>query len=368
MDLIDLTVTLAISQLTMLGLSFLVLQRCKLASLMSLFSFCLVAYLLGRLTMLPDNEFIDYSLARLSTVRPLVLWLIAFYLFVDGGKVSTSIWILMAVFVLARAIGVPLYDPSAEWSNFWFNVIYFIPQLILLGFSIHCVYLAVVGYRIDLMEQRRRIRLLFVFGMGILTVVMVGNSFFSFVDPFLNQISLFAINPLPNFVFPLYIFVLTLGINLTISRFGVDAFTLQTKSGMRSANRRFRNPAHKKQHMALLSNLENAMERDKLYQKSGLSIVRLAEALSIHEYQLRQLINQELHYRNFNQFLNHYRIIDSCERLLDSAEYEQSIATVALDVGFSSLSSFNKAFKEIKGITPSAFRQSGGSERGALTG
>ena len=117
-----------------------------------------------------------------------------------------------------------------------------------------------------------------------------------------------------------------------------------------------------------MSNLENAMERDKLYQKSGLSIVRLAEALSIHEYQLRQLINQELHYRNFNQFLNHYRIIDSCERLLDSAKYEQSIATVALDVGFSSLSSFNKAFKEIKGITPSAFRQSGGSERGALMG
>jgi AraC-like DNA-binding protein len=29
-----------------------------------------------------------------------------------------------------------------------------------------------------------------------------------------------------------------------------------------------------------------------------------------------------------------------------------------MDVGYSSLSSFNKAFKEIKGVTPSLFRSS----------
>jgi AraC-like DNA-binding protein len=87
-----------------------------------------------------------------------------------------------------------------------------------------------------------------------------------------------------------------------------------------------------------------------------LSIARLAESLTMQEYQLRRLINNELDYRNFNQFLNHYRIEESCQRLDDSAQSQHSIATIALDVGYSSLSSFNKAFKEIKGITPSLYR------------
>mgnify|MGYP001222244515 CR=1 FL=1 len=354
----DLIIALAISQLALLGPSVLILQRGKIPGLVAVFSLCLIAYLLSLLSIFPENELLGYFLARLSTVRPLILWLIAFYLFLDNEKVSNHIWLLMGIFVLARAIGVPLYDSASEYSNFWFIIIYFIPQLILLGFAIHGVFLAISSYRIDLLEQRRRIRLLFLFGMGILTMVTTANSFFSFVDPFLDQSRFFSLTPLPTVVFPLYIFALTLGLNLTISRYGTAALTLAPSSEKKSTYKQNGKQQLKKVDLSLLDKLIEAMEEDKLYQESGLSISRLAEVLSMQEYQLRRVINQELNYRNFNQFLNHYRIMDSCRRLHDSRQDQLSIAEIALEVGYSSLSTFNKAFKEIKGVTPSQFRSS----------
>lgn len=368
MQLTNLIVALAISQLALMSLSFMFLQRGKLANLMSLFSLCMIAYLLNQLSVIPGNAVLNYSLNRFSTAMALILWLIAFYLFVDGGKVSTRVWLLMAVFVLARAIGVPLYDPAAESSNFWFILIYFIPQVIVLGFSIHCVYLALHGYALDLLEHRRRARVVFVFGMAILLILSGGNSFFSFVDPFLEQIEFFSIEPLPAIIFPLYIFIFTLGINLTIFRLSDDVFALLPDVAVLSTDEKIVKLQQLKVNSAELEKLSNAMEQDKLYQESGLSIAKLANVLSVQEYQLRRLINQELNYRNFNQFLNRYRIEDSCERLVNTEHDRLSIAAIALDVGYASLSSFNKAFKEIKGVTPSTFRQSGGSADDALSG
>jgi AraC-like DNA-binding protein len=42
------------------------------------------------------------------------------------------------------------------------------------------------------------------------------------------------------------------------------------------------------------------------------------------------------------------------------------ISSIALDVGFSSLSVFNKAFKERFGMTPSAWRQARQSDTSAM--
>jgi AraC-like DNA-binding protein len=68
-----------------------------------------------------------------------------------------------------------------------------------------------------------------------------------------------------------------------------------------------------------------------------------------------------LHYRNFNQFLNQYRIEEAARRLQDPHEQHIPISSIALDVGYASLSSFNKAFKDTYQVTPSVYR-SGQSE------
>jgi AraC-like DNA-binding protein len=99
------------------------------------------------------------------------------------------------------------------------------------------------------------------------------------------------------------------------------------------------------------------MTVDRIYRQDGLTIAQLAERLGMPEYRLRRLINQALGYRNFNSFLNVYRIADAKAALADPAQAEVPVLTIALDAGFSSLGPFNRAFKAETGMTPSEFRR-----------
>ena len=108
---------------------------------------------------------------------------------------------------------------------------------------------------------------------------------------------------------------------------------------------------------AQVAALERAMTVDRAYRQDGLTIAQLAERLGMPEYRLRRLINQALGYRNFNSFLNFYRIADAKAALADPAQAEVPVLTIALDAGFSSLGPFNRAFKAETGMTPSEFRR-----------
>lgn len=98
-----------------------------------------------------------------------------------------------------------------------------------------------------------------------------------------------------------------------------------------------------------------AMAR-RVYREPGLSIASLAAQLSIPEYRLRRLINAKLGYRNFNQMLHAYRVAEAAEALADPGKRHLPILTIALTAGYQSINPFNRAFKESKGVTPSAFR------------
>ena len=99
------------------------------------------------------------------------------------------------------------------------------------------------------------------------------------------------------------------------------------------------------------------VEEEGIHREWGMTIGKLAEASNIPEYKLRQLINSGLGFRNFNDFLNNYRIQEASRRLLDPEEAKVPVLTIALDVGFRSISSFNKAFKDIHQMTPTAYRK-----------
>jgi AraC-like DNA-binding protein len=103
--------------------------------------------------------------------------------------------------------------------------------------------------------------------------------------------------------------------------------------------------------------LTRAFEQEKVYLTPGLTIASLAQGLAIPEYRLRALINKRLGYRNFNALLHEYRLRDACERLVDPARAHLPILTIALDVGYQSITPFNQAFREAMGCTPSAYRR-----------
>lgn len=58
--------------------------------------------------------------------------------------------------------------------------------------------------------------------------------------------------------------------------------------------------------------------------------------------------------KTFNQFLNEYRI-GHARRMIRKSNY--TLASIAMECGFSNISNFNKQFKRISGETPSEFRK-----------
>ncbi len=103
-----------------------------------------------------------------------------------------------------------------------------------------------------------------------------------------------------------------------------------------------------------LKRVEAIMEEG-FYRRENLTLKDLSKALEVPEYKVRAVINKELGYRNFNEFINEYRIAEASQRLID--EPETPISNIALDVGYRTLSSFNRAFRKEKETTPTAYRE-----------
>lgn len=93
------------------------------------------------------------------------------------------------------------------------------------------------------------------------------------------------------------------------------------------------------------------------YRAVGMTIAALADQLDTPEHRLRSLINQRLGYRNFSAFLNRHRIAEARERLSSRDEVDLPVLTIAMDLGYNSLPTFNRAFRRETGTTPSEFRR-----------
>ncbi|WP_354230522.1 helix-turn-helix domain-containing protein [Bradyrhizobium sp. F1.4.3] len=107
----------------------------------------------------------------------------------------------------------------------------------------------------------------------------------------------------------------------------------------------------------LLRRLDSLMAVERVYRQEGLTIGGLAAKLDVPEHRLRQAINEGLGYRNFNAFLNRYRIDEAKTALSDPSQRDVAVLTIAMDAGFQSIGPFNRAFKAETGLTPTEFRR-----------
>ena len=108
---------------------------------------------------------------------------------------------------------------------------------------------------------------------------------------------------------------------------------------------------------ALLHRIEHLMAAERTYREEGLTIGALASRLRTPEYRLRQEINEGLGYRNFNAFLNRYRLEDAKAALSTPDQAGVPVLTIALDAGFQSIGPFKRAFKADTGMTPTGYRR-----------
>ncbi len=104
-----------------------------------------------------------------------------------------------------------------------------------------------------------------------------------------------------------------------------------------------------------LQKLVGYMEKARPYLNAELTLLDLSKNCGIPVRSLSEVIKKSFGC-NFYDFVNLYRIKES-EKLLSSSDFKKTILEVLFEAGFNSKSSFNKAFKKQKGMTPSEFRR-----------
>lgn len=106
---------------------------------------------------------------------------------------------------------------------------------------------------------------------------------------------------------------------------------------------------------ALYRRLSGLIEVERVHLDPALTFGRFVELMVAPERSVRTLINQELGFDHFRAFLNYHRVAEA-RRLLEDRDRNDKLITIALDSGFASLASFNRAFRTIEGCNPSAYR------------
>lgn len=102
--------------------------------------------------------------------------------------------------------------------------------------------------------------------------------------------------------------------------------------------------------------LHDVMKHQKLFLDSFLTIDSLSAKLKTNRHHLSQVINEKLG-KSYGDYVCEWRLEESRKRLCDPSNNRFTIAAIALDSGFSSVSSFNEVFKKRFGTTPSKFRE-----------
>lgn len=96
------------------------------------------------------------------------------------------------------------------------------------------------------------------------------------------------------------------------------------------------------------------METGKPFLETTLDLQSLAKLVDMKPHFLSMLINQKGG-RNFFDFVNSFRINEFKEQVLDPANQNYTLLSIAYSCGFNSKTAFNRAFKNITGKTPSEY-------------
>jgi AraC-like DNA-binding protein len=110
-------------------------------------------------------------------------------------------------------------------------------------------------------------------------------------------------------------------------------------------------PERSRQYAARLSRY---MTDEKPFTEPELSLNDLAGRLSISPNQLSQVINEQFG-KNFWDYVNQHRIQEVETQFQRGIHRKQTLLAIALDAGFNSKASFNRAFKKFTGQTPSEY-------------
>jgi AraC-like DNA-binding protein len=96
------------------------------------------------------------------------------------------------------------------------------------------------------------------------------------------------------------------------------------------------------------------IEHEKLYLNPELTLTDFAQRLQTHSKLISAVINEAFE-KNFNDFVNAYRVNLFKEKVNDPTLKHLTLLAIAFECGFNSKSTFNRAVKRATGEMPSAF-------------
>ncbi|MDU1892164.1 MAG: helix-turn-helix domain-containing protein [Dysgonomonas sp.] len=105
----------------------------------------------------------------------------------------------------------------------------------------------------------------------------------------------------------------------------------------------------------LMQEVSELMKKDKLFKDLDITLDSLSKQMNVNRNYLSKAINKTTG-KNFNTFINEYRIKEAIKIMSDKKSDLISIDAIALEVGFGNRTSFYQSFKKITGLSPSDFR------------
>ncbi|MGH6873086.1 MAG: helix-turn-helix transcriptional regulator [Rhizomicrobium sp.] len=279
------------------------------------------------------------NLAR--NLTPGLFMVLCFRIFADSKRLPQ--W-LLALFAVQMFLEVParwFLPAEGAVGALLFRIAPAMLETLFAGFAL---YWTVANWPSDLVEGRRRARAITVV---LISLNMIGATLFLRV--------LIPQDTIANYYAHLALVAANLPIVLFLLIFAAD----EDLDVPVEAEQRAVKPASAQalsESTAALARLSRLMEVEHVYRRPDLSLKDLATLAGVPEYRLRKLINEELGYRNFNAFLHESRIREACDQLRDAGALRVPILTIALSTGYQSINTFNRAFREIMDMTPSAYR------------
>ena len=305
-----------------------------------------------------ENFWLIWLCTAFRNMIPTLFWMVCLLLFDDGFRLNRKTLAIPFFIIFSPAIGkVGAHLFSLDTSFIFSWLMFHLPQWLEFVLIAHALMTVIRSMRDDLVESRRELRVWLLGSVGFyIAVVVTMEQFFNGGPPAfkLAQPVLLAL-----FLFVFYGRLLKFrsGLLFTESELAQKSTSETALNNRTEQTQELTNVPEAEPSNLWIEKLKGMMEVQKLYRQEGITISDLAEAMDIQEYRLRQLINQQMGYRNFNDFLNGYRIQEACRRLVSQEDSQLPVLTIAPDVGFRSLSAFNRAFKERTEKTPSQYRK-----------
>ena len=107
-----------------------------------------------------------------------------------------------------------------------------------------------------------------------------------------------------------------------------------------------------KYEQSLSDKIYTLLEEQKVYREAGFNRAKFSETLHISEHLLSRIINIKFK-KSFSDLANDYRVKEAKELLSTS---DIPVTDISYDVGFNSIASFNRVFKNLTGKSPTKYR------------